>query len=73
MTRRLSYKHALRAKGIRPIPKYAKLRSSYAGGEVIDATRPTPRAPRRAVLHLDNGIDVPLVESRGPLRYERMK
>lgn len=37
---RSSYKTALRAKGIRPLPRYQKLRSSFAGGEVIDASAP---------------------------------
>lgn len=37
---RHSYRTALRAKGIRPIPKYEKLRSSFAGGEVICASQP---------------------------------
>jgi hypothetical protein len=35
---RLTYKAALRAKGIKPIPPYHKLRSSKTGEQVIDAT-----------------------------------
>jgi hypothetical protein len=35
--RRLSYKHALKAKGIRPLPKFDKLRSSHKGGACITA------------------------------------
>jgi len=40
MPRRLNYKHALRAKGIRPLPKYDRLRSSHKGGECITASDP---------------------------------
>ena len=32
---RHSYKTALRAKGIRPLPPYHRLRSAVAGGEAI--------------------------------------
>lgn len=35
---RHSYKTALRAKGIKPLPPYHKLRSSYAGGECVTAS-----------------------------------
>lgn len=36
--KRMSYKTTLRAKGIKPIPAWDKLRSSRSGDTVIDAT-----------------------------------
>lgn len=35
---RTSYKSALRAKGIKPIPPYHRLRSFKSGDKAIDAT-----------------------------------
>jgi hypothetical protein len=43
--KRHSYKLALRAKGIRPLPPYRQLRSAYQGGqEIFDPAHAQPPA-----------------------------
>lgn len=44
---RLSYKTALRAKGIKPIPKHSKLRSYRGEGHVVTASEPEKKHEAR--------------------------
>ena len=47
---RMSYKHALRAKGIKPIPPYHRLRSSKVGEQVIETPQTLPRKVGKSPL-----------------------